>query len=436
MQVEQKNQRRHGAERGQTLLIVAAGLVVFLGLAALAVDLGFFFVARSEAQRAADAAALAGATLWANSGCTSGVSGCAFLQTAATNEAISVGNQNLVAGVNPNIQAGDVTFNFSTVDDPRITVTVQRSAARGDALPTFFGKIFGISTVDVSAVATAETYNPGNANGPGIGTFCLKPWLLPNCDPNNTGGANANPSCPGNANYFVTPSNTIANPDKVPGSLMTIKPGNPQQAIVPSQFYPVHLPPGSAPAECPSCSSGGGGGGASLYRQNIECCNTNIFTCGSTTLSMETGNVVGPTRQGVDCLIHEGNNGKGQDVINITGTNPLNYTITGGNNNPNPKLIGQSIATSDSLVTMPIFQPISTGQILCPGQSCGATVNIVGFMQIFVKEETNPQGTVNAYILSISSCGASGGAGGGGAGGGGVVVGGGIAPIPVRLIHN
>ena len=427
----------HG-ERGSTLLMVAFCLIVLLGMAALGVDLANFYVARSEAQRSADAAALAGATYWANHGCISTTSGCSTLDTAAKNEAISVGNQNRVEGVNPNIQTGDISTVYTPTYDPRITVTVKRTAARGNALPTFFGAILGISQVDVVAEATAEAYSPGASIGPQVGTYCLKPWLFPNCDPSNTGGAGANSVCPGNDDSFIQGnigSQSITNPSVI-GTVLTIKPGNPQQAVVPSQFYPVNLPPGTAPPECPACSNGAGGGGGALYRTNIECCNTNTFTCGQqTNLSMETGNVVGPTKQGVDCLIHESNSGSGQDALTVTGTNPFTYTITGGQNNPNPALVNKTINTSDSLVTMPIFQPISNGQILCPGSSCGATVTIVGFMQMFVEGETNPQGTVNAYIVSLSTCGA-GGSSSGGSSGGGTIVGGAIASVPVRLVKN
>jgi hypothetical protein len=141
---------------------------------------------------------------------------------------------------------------------------------------------------------------------------------------------------------------------------------------------------------------------------------------------------VGPTRQGVDCLIHEGNNGSGQDILNST--SPLK--ITGGSSNPNPALQGQPINSSSSIVTAPIYD----GAQLCPGQSCAASVtaNIVGFMQLFVKDETNPQGTVEAYILNISTCGASAGGGGGGGGGtpGGTVSGGGLSPVPIRLVSQ
>jgi Flp pilus assembly protein TadG len=419
------------SQRGASLVLIAASMVVMLGLCALAIDIASFYVARSEAQRSADAAALAGATVFVTSSCTSGTTGCSAVQTAATNEAISVGNKNLVSGVNPNIQTGDVTFNFTPATDPRITVTVQRTSGRGNALPTFFGQVFGISTVDVSATATAEAYNPGNGNGPTVGTVCVKPWLMPNCDPTNTNAINS--LCSGTQSYYVNPStNTIVNPSVI-GTLLTIKPGSPGQTIASSQFFPVILPPGTAPAECPTCSNGGGGGnGAALYRQNIECCNTRTLTCGAVTLQPETGNVVGPTRQGVDCLIHEGSQGSGQDILNSTSPR----SITGGSNNPNPALVGQTITSSDSIVSAPIYD----GAQLCPGKSCAASVtaNIVGFMQLFVKDETNPQGTVEAYILNISTCGASAGGGGGGGGGtpGGTVTGGGLSPVPIRLVSQ
>ncbi len=421
----------NNSERGATLLLIAASMVALLGLCAIAIDLASLYVNRSEAQRSADAAALAGAKIFATSSCTSGTGGCSALQTAATNEAITVGNKNLVGGVNPNIQSGDVTFNFTPATDPRITVTVQRTSARGNAVPTFFAKVLGISTVDVSTTATAEAYNPGTGNGPKVGSVCVKPWLMPNCDPANANPAHINTLCNGTQDYYIDPATkSLVNPSVI-GTLLTIKPGSPGQTIAPSQFFPVILPPGTAPAECPTCSNGGNLGGAALYRQNIECCNTRTLTCGTVSLQPETGNVVGPTRQGVDCLIHEGSNGSGQDIMNST--SPLK--ITGGSNNPNPALQGRTINSSNSLVTAPIYD----GAQLCPGQSCAASVsaNIVGFMELFIKDETNPQGTVDAYILNISTCGASSGGGGGGGGTpGGTVTGGGLSPVPIRLVSQ
>ncbi len=48
-------------EQGATLVMVALGITVFLGMVALAVDLGMMLGARTESQRVADASALAGA---------------------------------------------------------------------------------------------------------------------------------------------------------------------------------------------------------------------------------------------------------------------------------------------------------------------------------------------------------------------------------------
>ncbi len=58
-------------ERGITIVLVAFSLLSLLGMAALAIDVSTLYVAHSEAQRAADAAALAGARMFASSGYTS-----------------------------------------------------------------------------------------------------------------------------------------------------------------------------------------------------------------------------------------------------------------------------------------------------------------------------------------------------------------------------
>jgi Flp pilus assembly protein TadG len=474
---------RGRGERGMSLVIVAGSLFVLLGMGGLAIDLASLYVARSEAQRAADAGALAGAQAFVNSGFTSGQVSQSVAETVAAQQAASVGNQNLVGAQNPKISSSgfsgscppaagsDGCFDFSNPADPRITVVVQRTTARSDPLPTFFMRIFGVESVDVSAKATAEAYNPSapggtGGSGPSISAICLKPWLIPNCDPNHTVAANdpnGNPNCPvsgGLAAYFVNPSTgQIVNPAPASaggaiGEFLTIKPGNPQQATAPSKYYPIFLPASqsAAPSVCPACASQPGGGGPSsgaLYRANIECCNVSPVVCTQQTVQPITGNMVGPTAQGVDCLIHE-QNGTGMDILN-TSTHP--FQIEAGSDNP---LVTSSVipvnsllSTSDSVVTLPLYDGVQ----LCPGNSCPntVTVNTEGFMQMFVKDETNPQGTVEAYVLNITACppgaGSTGGGGtgsgsgavsvtGGGSGGSGSISGGGASPIPVRLIHN
>jgi Flp pilus assembly protein TadG len=48
-------------DRGSTLVIVAGAMIALLAMSALAIDMVTFYAVRAEAQRAADAAALAGA---------------------------------------------------------------------------------------------------------------------------------------------------------------------------------------------------------------------------------------------------------------------------------------------------------------------------------------------------------------------------------------
>ncbi len=418
-------------ERGMTLFMVAASLLILLGVAALAIDLGFLYVARSEAQRAADAAALAGAEEFVNSGFTSGLVSRSTVQALATQDAITVGGQNLAGGLPAQIQPSDVTFDFSAPEDPRITVTVRRTASRGNPMPTFFAKALGIVSAEVSATATAEAYNPSGTAGPPVGTMCLKPWILPNCDLNHK--TPANPNCPGFATFIDPLTGAISHPGPsarggVIGETLLLKSGNPQLAPVPSQYYPVIIPAPPNPL-CPSCGKfSASQNGSELYRSNIECCNSNPFVCGAqgtVDLNLKPGNMQGPTQQGVSCVIHQ-NPGNGQDILN-TSTFPFQYIA--GHNNPfaPPNTV---ISSSDSVVTIPIYD----GHALCSGGSsggsCNSTVTILGFLQVFITNVSS-SGDVNGVILNVSGCGSR-----GGSGSGGVVTGGGGAPVPVRLVRN
>jgi hypothetical protein len=92
-------EERHN-ERGVSILLVAVGMVFVLGMAGLGVDLASLYVGRSQAQRAADAGALAGAQALVSSGCTTSLGpdispGC---QAIARQRAVTVGNANFVAG--------------------------------------------------------------------------------------------------------------------------------------------------------------------------------------------------------------------------------------------------------------------------------------------------------------------------------------------------
>jgi Flp pilus assembly protein TadG len=422
------------SQRGVTLLLVCILMFAMIAMAALAIDVAWLYTARSEAQRAADAAALAGAKEFLDSGFTSGLITSAQVAPLSRQKAQAVATTNTVAGVAASVADGDITFDFSRTGDPLITVTVQRSSAAGNPIPTFFARLFGRTAVDVRATATAEAFNPSGTGVP-VTASCAKPWILPNCDQNALHTTPQNPNCPGSA-MFIKSDGSIAYPGDVSsggiiGQQLTLKSGDPHNASAPSQYYPIDLTGGSL--LCPSCSQGGGGVGGAQYRLNIECCNTVGITCGaSVSVNTQTGNLQGPTQQGVKCLIHEQNSGVGQDTILIQ--DPPPFPMTGGTNNPDPSLQGQRITSSASIVTIPVYDGVQ----LCPGASCPSniTVPIVGFLQVFLTDVSTGGGNagdVHAYILNVAGCGAN---GGGGGGAGGPVGGGGASPVPIRLVHT
>lgn len=448
-------------DRGVSILIIAVSMVFVLGMAGLGIDLASLYVGRSQAQRAADSAALAGAqALAGDSNCVNGGSGSlsSACMAVARQQAEAVGNLNLVAGLAPAIGDADITFPSTSVNDPQVQVIASRDSSHNNPMPTFFVKIFGITTANVSAKAVAEAYT-SNGSGPQVGARCVKPWLVPNCDPGYPTTSNSNPLCGGGVGSFVNVqsggiSSTLSRgavqaPAGPVGEAFTLKPGTPGGAAAPGQYYAAYIPNTTQFAtECPACASsttgGGGSGSAAVYRTNIECCNNNPIVCGSNniTLASTAGNMVGPTRQGVDCLIHQSGNSFssncGQDRMGGT-SNPCagpppsimtDLSITAGPNNPYLNA-GDNVPSqgSDSVVALPIWDgtPLQSGQ--------NPSVNIVGFLQLFIQSEGSPQGTVYGTVMNVTSCG-SGGSGSGTSGGGGPIVVGGGSPIPVRLIHD
>src|SRR5215467_11121920 len=147
-------------ESGQTIVMVALCIVAMLAMAALGIDLATLYTARAEAQRTADAAALAGAQAFVDTGLTSFRStdlNFTNVQTAAqaiaTAQVAQIVQANKIAGA-PG--TGTPSFPPTNPDgNPQITVTVQRTG-----LPTFFARVLGPHLTSVSATARAEAFNP------------------------------------------------------------------------------------------------------------------------------------------------------------------------------------------------------------------------------------------------------------------------------------
>jgi len=147
-----------GSARGQVLAIAALALPVILGAGALAVDVGYMYVARSALQNAADAGARAGASVLAAGGTQADAS------AAATNFANQNINSNaFLAGAQP-------VVNFPTATSLQVSFNFN--------LPLFFAPVLGVNTAAVPATAAAGI-NPVAGVGPGnlvpLGVYCNNP---------------------------------------------------------------------------------------------------------------------------------------------------------------------------------------------------------------------------------------------------------------------
>lgn len=290
--------------RGAVLVHVAILMFVLLAVSALAIDLGVMWLARSQAQNAADAGALAGAVSLAFESVDNTPTGPAAIQAAATANENRVFGE--VAGVTPS--PPDVTFpTCPDGTDTCIRVNVYRNQDRGNALPVFFARLFGVNEQGVQAMAIAQA-------GFGSSSSCMKPWAIPDrwienlapgedpTLPTYDGGPISGGIDIYDGNEFLPDGKTLnlnytgykgpawrempGGSDE--GKLVRLKEGKPQDAPVPGWFQPIDEPPARP--------------GGNVYRDDIATCNVTTYESGDP-LTVEPGNMIGPTKQGVEALI-------------------------------------------------------------------------------------------------------------------------------------
>jgi len=391
--LSKKNNRR---ERGMTVALLAVFIIGLLAMAALAIDLGVLYTARTSAQHAADAAALAGALTFLNTG--------AAQPAAAEEAAVATAGANFVLGKVVTISAADVI-----VDIPNRLVTVTVPLTGGTGIGTFFARAIQVKSVDVVVHASAEAAESS------AGSRCLKPLFIPNtilanpaltpqaaCDAGQkiferVGGGVAPANC-----TQPTEKSVWYNNNAVLGGQYQIKPGNPANALVPGQFYALDFGAGGSDYRCTlgSCAT--------------DCGITDIPACG-VSYPVKTGNMIGPTNQGVD---------------DLTGPTPDVFIGIGqydaGNGPP-------YYDSSNQLVVAPVWD--NCCQVINPGTN-GQTAMIVGFVDLFI-EGSKGGGNVDARLINTTPCAGLGG-GGGGPGGGGAppVTGEGPLGKPVRLVQT
>src|SRR5712691_11913924 len=142
-------------ERGVTLIFMAITVFLTLGMAALAIDYGMIKSDQAEAQRAMDAAALAGASAFQESG------------DNATHKAVAQARATLYAtkqGVGgKTITAAEIDSIPVNTAKERVDVYMTRTGIR-----LWFANIFGMSTMGIKSHAAADAHIGG------VNASCIK----------------------------------------------------------------------------------------------------------------------------------------------------------------------------------------------------------------------------------------------------------------------
>jgi len=123
-------------QRGQALVMFAGGIVLFIGLLGLVLDVSWYWVNQLKVQKAADSAALAGA-VWLPDKPGSAI-------TVAKAAAKQNGYDTTMPGV---------TFAASVEPEPRNTIIDTTVSA---PVPTFFMRLFGINSLQATRSAKAQ----------------------------------------------------------------------------------------------------------------------------------------------------------------------------------------------------------------------------------------------------------------------------------------
>jgi Flp pilus assembly protein TadG len=234
IQRPQRSTLHRTRERGVTMALVALAMVAIIAMAGLSIDIGTLYQASAEAQRAADAAALAAARTISMQGLTgdpTNASGfwsqiCDGPTSLASSAAVTEVGQNPLSGssTNPTVTvtysySGSSSTNCSILNNtgfgvnPQVTVLVTQTN-----LPTYFSRIWGRTGNTVGATATAEVFNPSNSNNYSASTDvvpvqprCVKPWIVPNYDPSGGQCLNSS-STPACLPFVNTTTSALGNP--------------------------------------------------------------------------------------------------------------------------------------------------------------------------------------------------------------------------------
>ena len=272
--------RSLGVRPGIALPAMMLLLGIFIGVAALAVDVSRMFVLHGQLRNATEAGALAGVTRLLNDD-----------GAHAVDSALAYTRANAVGADTPIVGAADVRFGHwngtfvptSGWSDPQTNALAVDARHEGAYV---FGRFFGVDRKLLQATAVASI-------GWVTRTRCIRPLAMPYATllqtlyPTGTPAVTYDPT-----SADVARLRTMTQADAIP-----LKLGTADGATPPGNFYPVRLPP----ARYADGTAGQPTGGGDAYRHALSasCDGLSQLVGIGDWLAAESGNMSGPTRAGV-----------------------------------------------------------------------------------------------------------------------------------------
>lgn len=306
--------KRFSSERGQVIMLAVATFPVLLGMTGMALDVGTFYSERRNLQNAADSIALAAA------------------QKLPDANAARVAGEEFA--LENGVAVSDVTLTINAAADPPI---VRASITRNHKFA--FMKVLGVESRHVGAGAAAVKVSFGGGAG-------IVPWTITQ--------ATQDASTLGTVvvmKYDATGGNT--------GNFGAIRIDGPGANV-----YNESVMYGSDSFACavsaPNCTTGACPG---VYPST---CSENSPTCDGPDCTPQTGNLIGPTRTGVDFRMN--NTSTDCDTFGETFTAP--DPVTGISNidpDCNPWTDGPGKCTSDTdicsrrVIIIPVVDDFGNG---------------------------------------------------------------------------
>ncbi|MGH7712506.1 MAG: pilus assembly protein TadG-related protein, partial [Gemmatimonadaceae bacterium] len=286
--------KRH-SRRGSTMIMVLLLMVSFIGVAAIALDLGRMYLFRTQLHTATDVGALAGVQRLLRND-----------YTTADDSAVAYTQAHLVEGAVPSVGVGQVVPGYwdfagatftpaaggSWTDPTNNAVQVTATHTAGYT----FGQYFGLTTNVRTATSIAAIGSVGASN-------CIKPWAIPYQLLLEALYPSSAPGSPYDSAYNLTTSDVATLSSFTTANNVFLKVGNPAQSVLPGAFYAVREPPllyanGTTGSPWPPSGSN--------YAAAIAAgCSNSLMahTIGpGDWLQSDQGNTVGPTKSGTAAL--------------------------------------------------------------------------------------------------------------------------------------